>query len=122
MNNTINRFNDFKFCEVHPNGNWGRKADGEWFERCSKGNTLNQECREGVENEKGSDNSNLPEPESMRNNIANNQNNQDSELQVVEGQALDKPRSDTEFAKQAADFLVDIIKKNGWSKKLGGQS
>jgi hypothetical protein len=41
---------------------------------------------------------------------------------VPEAQSLDKPQRDTEFAKVAADFLVDIIKKNNWSRKLGGQS
>lgn len=40
-----------------------------------------------------------------------------------EGQMpLEKPANDTKFAKESAKFLVDIIKKNHWSKKLGGQS
>lgn len=34
---------------------------------------------------------------------------------------LDKPAHDTEFAQKSAVFLVDIIKKNNWSRKLGGQ-
>lgn len=37
-------------------------------------------------------------------------------------QDLEKPQKDTEFAHASAKLLVDIIKKNNWSKKLGGQS
>lgn len=44
------------------------------------------------------------------------------ELQMLEPQALDKPQHDIEFAKASAKFLVDVIKQNNWSKKLGGQS
>ncbi len=44
------------------------------------------------------------------------------DLTVQAPNDLDKPRHDTEFAEKSATFLVDIIKKNGWSKKLGGQS
>lgn len=44
------------------------------------------------------------------------------ELQLIEPQALDKPKNDTAFAQEAASLLVDIIKKNNWSKRLGGQS
>lgn len=44
------------------------------------------------------------------------------ELQVIEAQALDKPEHDTKFAQESARLLVDIIKKNNWSRKLGGQS
>lgn len=35
---------------------------------------------------------------------------------------LAKPEQDTKFAQNAAKYLVDIIKKNNWSRKLGGQS
>lgn len=45
-----------------------------------------------------------------------------NELTTIEEQALEKPENDTKFAKASAKFLVDIIKKNHWSKKLGGQS
>lgn len=44
------------------------------------------------------------------------------ELQLIEPTDLDKPQKDTDFAKAAATLLVDIIKQNNWSKKLGGQS
>lgn len=41
---------------------------------------------------------------------------------VSEEMSLDKPQQDTQFAQAAAAYLVDIIKKNNWSRKLGGQS
>lgn len=50
------------------------------------------------------------------------QTEESKELQIVEPQSLDKPKQDTEFAKESAKFLVDIIKKNNWSRRLGGQS
>lgn len=43
-------------------------------------------------------------------------------ITIQEPQSLDKPKKDTAFAQEAASFLVDIIKKNNWSMKLGGQS
>lgn len=45
------------------------------------------------------------------------------ELAVIESPTdLAKPERDTKFAHESARFLVDIIKQNHWSKKLGGQS
>lgn len=52
------------------------------------------------------------------------------EAQIVEERAIivpkklsvSKPMQDTKFAKASAKVLVDIIKQNNWSKKLGGQS
>lgn len=44
------------------------------------------------------------------------------ELTIVEPTDLDKPRKDTRFAQESAKFLVDIIKKNNWAKKLGDSS
>ena len=44
------------------------------------------------------------------------------ELALQEEQDLLKPERDTKFAHEAARFLVQIIKQNNWSKKLGGQS
>lgn len=37
-------------------------------------------------------------------------------------QDLEKPRHDTEFAQASAKLLVNIIKQNNWSRRLGGQS
>lgn len=44
------------------------------------------------------------------------------ELSIVEPQNLDKPQQDTEFAHKSAQFLMDIVKKNNWARRLGGQS
>ena len=41
---------------------------------------------------------------------------------ISDALSLEKPQQDTQFAQAAANYLVDIIKKNNWSKKLGGQS
>lgn len=41
---------------------------------------------------------------------------------VQEPADLAKPENDTRFANAAAKYLVDIIKQNNWSKRLGGQS
>lgn len=41
---------------------------------------------------------------------------------IQEPNDLAKPEKDTKFAGEAAKFLVDIIKKNNWSRRLGGQS
>jgi len=43
-------------------------------------------------------------------------------LVIVDPQDLQKPKKDTQFAHNSAKFLVDIIKKNNWAKRLGGQS
>lgn len=43
------------------------------------------------------------------------------ELQVIEPQnILDKPEQDTKFAHVSAKQLMDIVNKNNWAKKLGG--
>lgn len=47
---------------------------------------------------------------------------QDLEVKIIEPQSLDKPQKDTEFAHASAKVLMDIVKKNNWSRKLGGQS
>lgn len=39
---------------------------------------------------------------------------------IQEPNDLAKPEKDTKFAGEAAKFLVDIIKKNNWSRRLGG--
>ena len=44
------------------------------------------------------------------------------ELTIIEPTDLEKPANDTKFAQESAKFLVDIIKKNNWAKKLGGSS
>jgi hypothetical protein len=46
----------------------------------------------------------------------------ESQIIIKEPTVLEKPSADTKFAKEAAKFLVDIIKKNNWSRNLGGQS
>lgn len=48
----------------------------------------------------------------------------ESDLALIpsNGNALDKPANDTQFAQAAAKLLVNIIKQNNWSHKLGGQS
>lgn len=43
-------------------------------------------------------------------------------LTVQEPQNLEKPKQDTEFAHAAAKVLMDIVKQNGWARRLGGQS
>src|SRR3954454_38324 len=43
-------------------------------------------------------------------------------LSIQEPHDLAKPQRDTKFAHNSAKLLVDIIKKNGWSRRLGGQS
>lgn len=52
----------------------------------------------------------------------NEQTQEAKALTLQEPQNLEKPRQDTEFAHEAAKLLVQIIEKNNWSKKLGGQS
>ncbi len=48
--------------------------------------------------------------------------NDSKEIITVEDQAIERPANETRFAKESAKFLVDIIRKNNWAKKLGGQS
>lgn len=55
-------------------------------------------------------------------NIIDAEQVEEKGLTIHEPQSLDKPQHDTEFASEAAKFLVDIIKKNGWSHRLGGKS
>lgn len=43
-------------------------------------------------------------------------------LVPADQKSLDKPENDTKFAHEAAKILVDIVKQNGWARKLGGQS
>lgn len=41
-------------------------------------------------------------------------------LQVTEPTDLAKPQEDTKFAHAAAKVLMDIVKRNGWNRNLGG--
>lgn len=47
---------------------------------------------------------------------------EEKELAIIEPNDLAKPEKDTKFAQESARLLVDIIKQNNWSRKLGGQS
>ena len=49
-------------------------------------------------------------------------NTDEKDIIVAEPTSLDKPQNDTEFAHNSAKLLVRIVKQNGWSRKLGGQS
>lgn len=40
----------------------------------------------------------------------------------VEEQGLTKPLQDTQFANESAKLLMQIVRENGWAKKLGGSS
>lgn len=46
---------------------------------------------------------------------------QETEITVIEPIDLDKPQKDTDFAHTSANLLMDIVAKNNWAKKLGGE-
>lgn len=47
---------------------------------------------------------------------------EEKSLVATQPNDLHKPQQDTEFAHASAKLLVDIVRKNGWARKLGGQS